>query len=96
MERKIKINRFGLLLIIASTLFTSCQLGRFVVYNFADINDHKKFQSRPLTAHSSPYNFQTTNSVLIPKELNGIPFDKYLEENKTVAFLIIKNDTIQY
>jgi CubicO group peptidase (beta-lactamase class C family) len=25
-----------------------------------------------------------------------IPFDKYLEDNNTVAFLIIKNDTIQY
>jgi CubicO group peptidase (beta-lactamase class C family) len=96
MDRKARVNRFGLLMIIASTLLTSCQLGRFVIYNFADIKDHKKFQSRPLTAHSSPYNFETTNSGKIPKETNGIPFDKYLEDNKTVAFLIIKNDTIQY
>jgi CubicO group peptidase (beta-lactamase class C family) len=96
MDRKARVNRFGLLMIIASTLLTSCQLGRFVIYNFADIKDHKKFQSRPLTAHNSPYNFETTNSGKIPKEINGIPFDKYLEDNKTVAFLIIKNDTIQY
>jgi hypothetical protein len=52
MDRKARVNRFGLLMIIASTLLTSCQLGRFVIYNFADIKDHKKFQSRPLTAHS--------------------------------------------
>ena len=96
MERKIRISRFGLLVIITLSLFTSCQLGRFVIYNFADIKDHKKFQSRPLTANTSPYNFQTTNSGKIPKEINGIPFDKYLEDNKTVAFLIIKNDTIHY
>lgn len=96
MGRQIRINRFGLLMIIASTLLTSCQLGRFVFYNFADIKDHKKFQSRPLTADTAPFNFQTTNSGKFPKELNGIPFDKYLEDNKTVAFLIIKNDTIQY
>jgi CubicO group peptidase (beta-lactamase class C family) len=96
MDKQIRIIRFGLLMIITSTLLTSCQLGRFVFYNFADIKDHKKFQSRPLTADTSPFNFQTTNSGKFPKELNNISFDKYLEDNKTVAFLIIKNDTIQY
>ena len=88
--------RLGLLMVITTILLTSCQLGRFVFYNFADINDHKKFQSRPLTAATSPFNFQITNKGKFPKELNNIPFDKYLEDNKTVAFLIIKNDTIQY
>lgn len=96
MTPQIRINRIVLLMIIASTLLTSCQLGRFVFYNFADIKDHKKFQSRPLTADTSPFNFQTTNTGKFPKELDGKPFDKYLEDNKTVAFLIIKNDTIQY
>lgn len=88
--------KFGLLWILGATLLASCQLGRFVFYNFADIKDHKKFQSRPLTADNSPFSFQTTNAGKFPKELNDIPFDKYLEDNKTVAFLIIKNDTIQY
>ena len=83
-------------MIITSILLTSCQLGRFVFYNFADIKDHKKFQSRPLTANASSFHFQTTNKGKFPKELNNIPFDKYLEDNKTVAFIIIKNDTIQY
>jgi CubicO group peptidase (beta-lactamase class C family) len=93
MLQKIKIE---FLVVTASVLLTSCQLGRFVFYNFADIKDHKKFQSRPLSANALPYNFQTTNSGKFPKELNGNPFDNYLEDNKTVAFLIIKNDTIQY
>lgn len=93
MLQKIKIE---FLIISVSVLLTSCQLGRFVFYNFADIKDHKKFQSRPLSANALPYNFQTTNSGKFPKELNGNPFDNYLEDNKTVAFLIIKNDTIQY
>jgi CubicO group peptidase (beta-lactamase class C family) len=95
----IKFNKkaWGLTLIfLILTTFTSCQLSRFVFYNFADIKDHKKFQSRPLTAGTSPFNFQTTNKGKFPKDLNNIPFDKYLEDNKTVAFLIIKNDTIQY
>lgn len=88
--------RLGLLMVIITILLTSCKLGRFVFYNFADIKDHKKFQSRPLTAATSPFNFQITNKGKFPKELNNIPFNKYLEDNKTVAFLIIKNDTIQY
>ena len=88
--------KMGLLIFISSILLTSCQLGRYVFYNFADIKDHKKFQSRPLSAANSPFNFQVTNNGKFPKELNNIPFDKYLEDNKTVAFLIIKNDTIQY
>lgn len=96
MRRQIRIIRFGLLMIITSTLLTSCQLGRFIFYNFADIKDHKKFQSRPLTADTSPFNFQSTNNGKFPKQINDIPFDKYLEDNKTVAFMIIKNDTIQY
>jgi CubicO group peptidase (beta-lactamase class C family) len=96
MKPQIRIIRFGLLIIIASTVLTSCKLGRFVFYNFADIKDHKKFHSRPLTANTSPFHFQATKNGKFPKEMNDIPFDKYLEDNKTVAFLIIKNDTIQY
>jgi CubicO group peptidase (beta-lactamase class C family) len=86
----------GFLLITASLLLASCQVGRFIFYNFADINDHKKFQSRALTADSLHYYFQTTNPGKFPKEINGTPFDQYLEKNNTVAFLIIQNDTIQY
>jgi CubicO group peptidase (beta-lactamase class C family) len=93
---KLKIIKNGLLVVVLSTILSSCQLGRFVFYNFADIKDHEKFHSRPLTANTSPFNFQTTNKGKFPKELNNIPFDKYLDDNKTVAFLIIKNDTIQY
>lgn len=85
-----------LLLILTSMLLTSCQVGRYIFYNFADINDHKKFPSRPLTAGAVPYPFQTTHAGKSPKEINGIPFEKYLEDNKTVAFLIIQRDTIVY
>jgi CubicO group peptidase (beta-lactamase class C family) len=89
------------ILIIFSILMTACQLGRFVFYNFADINDYKKFSSRPLYSDTLKFNFYTTEKGKFPKTLTDkkqkeVPFDKYLEDNKTVAFLIIKNDTIQY
>jgi len=86
----------ALTLLLISFFLSSCQLGRFVIYNFADIKDHKKFQSRPLTAHASPFNFHTTETGKFPRELNGKAFDKYLADNNTVAFIIIKNDSIQY
>ncbi|TAG87584.1 MAG: class C beta-lactamase-related serine hydrolase [Bacteroidetes bacterium] len=82
--------------IIISISLTSCQLARFVFYNFADINDHKKFPSRPLYAGTTKFNFYTTEKGKFPKELNGVSFDEYLEKGNSVAFLIIKNDTIQY
>lgn len=96
MRRKMNHITLGLLFVAAASFLTSCQLGRFIVYNFADIKDHKIFKSRPLTAGTSAFHFHTTPSGKFPKELNGTPFDAYLEDNKTVAFLIIKNDTIQY
>ena len=100
-----KLNRpvWTILVIIMMTslLMNSCQVGRFVFYNFADIKDYKKFQSRPLHADSLKFNFYTTEQGKFPKTINyqnknNIPFDKFLEDNNTVAFLIIKNDTIQY
>lgn len=77
-------------------LFSSCQLGRFVFYNFADIKDHKKFPSRALTAGSLPFQFPIAPKGKFPKEINAVSLDQYLEDNKTLAFLIIKNDSIQY
>ncbi len=86
----------GLFILSVSFLLTSCQLSRYVFYNFADIKDYKKFPSRPLQSDSLKFLFHATNHAKIPKAINDVPFDRYLEENKTVAFLIIKNDTIQY
>jgi hypothetical protein len=37
-DSKIKV---GFMVMIILLLFTSCQLGRFVFYNFADIKDYK-------------------------------------------------------
>lgn len=89
------------IIMMTSVLMNSCQVGRFVFYNFADIKDYKKFQSRPLHTDSLKFNFYTTDQGKFPKTINyqnknNIPFDKFLEDNNTVAFLIIKNDTIQY
>ncbi|MCE2786896.1 MAG: beta-lactamase family protein [Sphingobacteriales bacterium] len=93
---------YGGLLFFATISFflSACQLGRFVFYNFADIKDYKIFESRPLKAAPIKYYFHTTEKGRVPSTITlkgkDYPYEKYLENNNTVAFLIIKNDTIQY
>ena len=90
----------SVLLLSVIFLLGSCKIGRFIIYNFADINDHQKFQSRPLLHHTAPFKFYNTDKPKVPKTLsiNGkeIAFDSFLAQNETVGFLIIQNDTIQY
>lgn len=90
-----------ILVIVLISSLTSCQLGRFIFYNFADINDHKKFPYRTILNDSIIFNFPEAAIGKFPKLLTGknnreIAFDAYLKDNNTVAFLIIKNDTLQY
>lgn len=97
--KNIKLYKLSFVLIISFAL-TSCKVGRFVVYNFADIKDYKKFPSSTLTSNDVKFKFNETSKGIFPDSLslgkNRVAFDKVLESNKTVAFLIIKNDTIQY
>lgn len=95
----LKLSRIGIIIFV-SIILSSCKLGRFVVYNFADIKDYKKFPSRPLMSNESKFKFYSTDNGEYPDTLKmgnvPVSFDRVLEDNKTVAFLIIKNDTIQY
>lgn len=79
---------------------SSCQVGRFIVYNFADIQDYKKFPTHELTKSATPFKFASINPQKGPKSLTiqGVPmsFEDYLDRNRTVAFLIIRKDTILY
>jgi len=107
----------NLILFFLLMSLSSCKVGRFVVYNFADINDHKKFPSRDIKKGATKFQFPIAEKGKVPKEIlqyGGIAknqfytspnlerkvlsfeFEQLLEESKTVDFLIIKNDTIQY
>ena len=92
------------ILILTVVLITSCKLGRFVIYNFADINDHKKFPKREIEKSEKPFKFhynlreQIAKTVIL--NIKGkekiYSFDDYLELNKTVAFVVIRKDTVIY
>lgn len=88
---------FAFLLLLS---LSSCKVARFFIFNFADINDHKKFPKREIETSESTFVFPHAKDEKVPKNLTikeeKIAFEAFLEENNTVAFLIIKDDSIQY
>jgi len=84
--------------------FTSCHVGRFFYWNFADTNDHNKFEQVPIHKSDTPFTFKKINNngnIVVPENIIGkkgipIPFNEALEKSGTTAFLIIKDDQILY
>ncbi len=99
---KIMKRKFKLIvpLLVLITLTVSCKIGRFVYYNFANITDYKIFPSRELVNDSVIFHYYAAQKAKAPKSITynneEISFNDFLKESNTVAFLIIKNDTIQY
>ncbi len=87
-------------LLLCVVVFQSCKLGRFVFYNFANITDYKIFPYRTIETSPSPFIFAEARHPKLPEDIetdnNNEPFDAYLDRTKTVAFLVIQNDSIQY
>jgi len=87
-------------LFLCLLFFQSCKLGRFVFYNFANITDYKIFPYRTIENTVSPFTFPAAQQPKPLKDIEtsegDVPFDTYLEHTKTVAFLVIKSDSIQY
>lgn len=72
-----------------------------MVYNFADIDDYKKFPSRPIQSPDNSFQFPASAVQKYPRTITNskgkpLPFEQFLEDEKTVAFLIIQRDTILY
>ena len=104
-KKEKKMTKKSILLLLLTIFFiSSCKLGRFVIYNFADINDHKKFPKRDIEKPDKPFNFEYKVRDQIAKKVTlnikgkekVYTFDEYLEINKTVAFLVIRKDTVIY
>jgi hypothetical protein len=97
---KPKLRPSILLALLLSMALSSCKVGRFIYYNFADINDHKKFPARPLEKSQTPFVFPAAEKGRIPSELTvkgkTYPMEHFFADNRTVAFLVVQNDSIQY
>lgn len=98
------INRILLLFLLSGVLtLTSCHVGRYVFWNFADINDYKKFPADTLYSISPVYHFKFSDQhrkLNLPKTFQtgheSIDLEDYLELKHTKAFIIIRNDSIIY
>lgn len=99
MKINLLFRNIALAIILLATL-PSCTVGRFAYYNFANITDHKIFPSRTAENDSVKFYYHTALNAKAPRKatVNGkeVSFGEFLEDRKTVAFLIIKNDSIQY
>lgn len=99
-----RVVRFFVILIIAF-IFSSCGAAwRILMFNEAELDDYKKFPGRLICKGDYTFHFFEKNAVnklscTIPAELNPGPqksFEDILKLDKTVAFLMIRNDTIVY
>src|SRR4051812_39104922 len=88
--------------VILFVVISSCQFSRIVFYNYAGINDYKKFPQRDLHANGNSFVFPkgTPTTGLRPDKClvkgKEVGFDAFLKANKTVAFLIIQGDSLLY
>lgn len=94
--------KFISILVLTLLSFSSCHVGRFFWWNFADINDDEKFKNVKVNSSETKFVFQqnTVNTKLnLPKiklEDKTFDFEQGIEKDKTLAFLILRNDTLLY
>ncbi|CAG5076902.1 serine hydrolase domain-containing protein [Parvicella tangerina] len=78
-------------------------MGRYVIYNFANISDYKKFPSREIKSATVPFEFyrdiepealENEHTQDRFKTIKGL--ETLLENNKSVAFMVLHKDTIKY
>ncbi len=92
-----------MLVLLAGLSFSSCHVGRFFVWNFSDIRDNRKFKQIAFKKAAPPFLFfsrDTATHVRLPKKITvkkkEYTFEELLEKTKTVAFLVIRNDSLLY
>ncbi|MBL7980881.1 MAG: hypothetical protein JNL52_03640 [Flavobacteriales bacterium] len=55
----------------ACSLLGSCPVGRFFVWNFVDIRDHRKFRSRSRVISWDPFRHEEAVAAHVPMETEG-------------------------
>lgn len=93
-------DRYAFLFTCCALLLSGCTVGRFFMYNFADTKDHRKFPARPLQPSSEPLSYARAQAEFGPKKITydgkEQGFEDFLQEHRTVAFLVIHRDTLKY
>lgn len=87
---------------LAAVSFASCTFFEIVRHNFSGIEDYKIFPKRELKASASPFRFrESLDAAPVPMRVSygnerEVLLENMLQASGTVAFLMIKNDTVLY
>jgi CubicO group peptidase (beta-lactamase class C family) len=102
MAGKFNANRLALFLLFPF-LLSSCHVFRSLYWNVTDLNDYKKFPADSISRAAVPAPFKEAlvshADVLDHFAYDGISgssLNSFLESHETVAFLIIRNDSLVY
>ncbi len=81
----------------------SCHIVRFFYWNLADINDYKKFPAFEIQHGDEKIRIPVSKKQIsfpLPEQFQQDQkykdLEQFLDEHKTVAFLVLRNDTIIY
>ncbi len=84
------------------TFLSGCHVGRNVFWNTADTKDQERFPAYTIENSPPVFNF-IESEELIPSIPDGLDekgkyegFDQFLEDNHTLGFMVIRNDSILY
>src|SRR5215212_2759524 len=88
-----RYRRFIPALFLLILLLSSCRIGRFFYYNFADITDYKIFPSRPVHRDSlntfqfkdAQKNSEIENIYVTDKKNNKVSLPSLIQSTPTVA-----------
>ena len=90
-----------LILLLLPFLCSACTVGRIIRHNIPGLNDHKHFPTHKAPKSAQMYQFSRSEKDLAPDSIftrpnKGKTFEQFLRRTNTVAFLIIRRDTILY
>lgn len=98
-----KVSKYLIPLVFLMLIMQSCHVARYFYWNFADVRDYKKFPSVPVHKGDSTFYFispKTWTHIDLPEkyrtEVKTKSIDDFLVQHKSLAFLIIRNDTMLY
>lgn len=85
---------------IAAVIYSPTYVYRTIAWQGSDVFDWQKFPFHPLTASPTPYHFNTDHDPRVSElfaQLAGTEsWERFLEENKTQAFIVVKDGTVVY
>ena len=76
----------------------SCKEERMIVFHKTGINDYKFFPSRNIGSGTSSYSYYNPQNYKMNYKIDSVDlkYNNLLQSTQTVAFLVIKNDTLLY